>query len=424
MTDPVVRAFTFGMDLWSGRAGLFLRFVAASALYVVVSALLRRVPPAGRAWGQVAASVALIAALTSPVIAGLMAAYALGLYWLAEDAPLGRARLAVLVPYLALQVLAPILWFPALPGYESRVREFVAFATNMTLLRAWAYVYDRHAGRTPERPALRDYALYTFFFPGFVNGPLLSLDEFRRALVPAYWSPVPGAGGLALAPFVRVATGSLALALALVFVPAHALGPEQYAAAASDGALASWRQSLLVYFGVYLGFTAWTEVSLGFACLAGVVLPENFDAPLRSYGIADFWRRWNIRLGWWMRNYIYLPLGGAHPRGWQGRTAWMNVAAVFAATALYHHLGGIKLLGTGLLAFPAFYAGWALWALYNTVGTLATRTWRPPPRWGVRDVLIVALTFVFHCVALLTAFFPANLPLERLAAIYRHLLFF
>src|SRR5262249_57890521 len=120
----------------------------------------------------------------------------------------------------------------------------------------------------------------------------------------------------------------------------------------------------------------WPEAAIGCGRAAGVVLPENFDHAHLSYGIADFWRRWNIRLGWWMRTYVYLPLGGSR------RMLVRNVAAVFLATAVYHHIGGLKLLGPSLITMPSFYLGWLGGATINTGGPLLTRPWGRPEAAG------------------------------------------
>ena len=170
-----------------------------------------------------------------------------------------------------------------------------------------------------------------------------------------------------------------------------------------------------MYLAVYLGFSAWSESAIGCGRLAGVVLPENFDHAHRAYGIADFWRRWNIRLGWWMREYIYLPLGGSR------RQLWRNTTAVFIATAVYHHIGGLKLLGPTPILWLNFYLGWLGWAALNTAGTLATRRLHRPAALGARDLAIIVASFLFSCVALQTAFFPAGLGAGRLLAVYRAL---
>jgi D-alanyl-lipoteichoic acid acyltransferase DltB (MBOAT superfamily) len=414
-----------GSSLFSSRAGLFLRILAASLAYVVIAAALRRwFAPGGRAWGQVAASIVLLASLTTPLLAAIMVVYAAVFYAIVEHAPTGRARRAAVAGMLLLQVVGPIFWLPALPGYVPIARELIAFATNMTQLRAWAYAYDRLHLHDPERMSPRDYALYTFFFPAFVNGPLVSPREFLERRLPDYWGEEPGPGLLATLRAERYALVRVALGLATASVALHVvpvLQPEAYTAAASGGPVRAWQHTIGVYLAFFLGFTAWTEAAIGCGRLAGMAFPENFDAPHFSYGMADFWRRWNITLGQWMRKYVYVPLGGAHPRGWETRVAWFNVAAVFGATALYHHIGGLKLLGPTVLSMPGYYVPWLLWAAFSTIGTLATRRLRRPARWRLRHTLLVAFTFLFSAIGWLTALFPVGMPLARLAEIYRQL---
>jgi D-alanyl-lipoteichoic acid acyltransferase DltB (MBOAT superfamily) len=406
----------------AGRAGLFTRVALACAAFVVASALLRGAcRPFGRLWGQVAMSVVLLAWLTTPMLAGLTVGYALVLFVAVESLPSGVVQWAILVGLVALQVVAPIFFLPSLPGYDIGTRALVAFATNMTQLRAWAYAYDRLRRADPPQASLGDYALYTFFFPAFVSGPLVGPGEFLRRRQAWYFE-----SGIRLEPATivtalrRIALGCAAAGAVLYVAPV--LDTTAYRAAATSGPLFAWGHSIGVYVAVYLGFSAWSEAAIGFALLAGVHLPENFDHAHLAYGAADFWRRWNIRLGRWMHDYIYVPLGGAHPGGRRDRVAWWNIAAVFLAVALYHHVGGLKLLGLGLGRFPMFYLGWTLWAVYNTLGTLGTRRLHRGDRWRPRDVAIVVTTFLFESMCLMTAFFPPTLGLGDLVAIYGQLL--
>src|SRR5262249_6991531 len=214
----------------------------------------------------------LLAALATPRIAALMATYALVFFWVVEHLPSGWMRALLVVALLALQVVAPIFWLPRLPGYEGSVREFVAFSTNVTMLRCWAYAYDRCRRRQPVPPGLVDYGLYMFFFPAFVNGPLLSLDDFRRRQVSVEETVA------AWRAFLRIVLGLVLVGVAMIFVCVPGTGG--YEAAASDGPLAAWGYVVRVYLCWYVGFSGWTEAAIGFGLLAGVILPENFDAPL------------------------------------------------------------------------------------------------------------------------------------------------
>jgi hypothetical protein len=236
------RVLSAGGVLLSSRAGLFLRFLLAGVVFAPCAVGLRRLGPQTRAWAQVLVSLALIGTLATPGIATGMAAYALVLFWTVERAPLGRARAPVAILLLAVQLIAPIVWLPRIAAYVGTVREFVAFATNVTLLRSWGYVYDRLRRPEPEPPSLRDYALFMFFFPAFANGPLVSLDEFRRRRLPGYWDDGPGgARVLDLRALGRVATAVVALALALQLVSMFT--SPAFETAASAGTLAAWRQA-------------------------------------------------------------------------------------------------------------------------------------------------------------------------------------
>lgn len=405
---------TVGLAGWQARAGLFVRFMLASTVFVLIAGVLRRARPPVRVAGLTLVSLALLAGLATPRVAALMVAYALVFFWVVEHLPSGWLRSLLVMALLALQVVAPIFWLPRLPGYEGTVREFVAFSTNVTLLRCWGYAYDRLRRGQPVPPSLVNYGHYMFFFPAFVNGPLLSFDDFRRRQLPTEESVADWRA------FFRIALGVLLVAGAVIVVCVP--GTAGYEAAASDGALAAWGNVVRVYLCWYIGFSGWTEAAIGFGRLAGVALPENFDAPLLSYGVADFWRRWNITFGHWLRDYVYVPLGGAYPRGRRGvrRPEWRNTAAVFGFVGLYHLVGGLKLLGPGY--FPAFsYLPWTMWALANTIAVLATRGLARPPRMGVVGAGVIVLTVAFTCVGLATAVFPPHMPLVELWRIYRRL---
>jgi hypothetical protein len=411
----------FGASLFAGRAGLLVHVSLACAAFALLAAVLRRTAtPAGRAWGQVAGSVLALALLATPALAAIEVVWALALWLLVERAPAGRLRAVAVVGTIALQALAPIVLLPRFAWYGPGVRELATFATNMTQLRAWAYAYDRLRRRDEAGARLVDFALYTFFLPAFVAGPIASPRRFLEGRIASYWSAAATPRGAEVRrALARVALG--AVAAAAVLATSSALGADAYARAAAGGPLGAWAHALGVYFAFYLGFTAWSESMLGFAALAGVSLPENFAYPHRAYGSADFWRRWNVTLGRWLHDYVYVPLGGAHPDGRRDRVAWWNIAAVFAVAALYHHLGGLKLLGPALLRFPTFYLGWTLWGTANAIATTATLHVRPPGTWRARDVAAVVATVLFQAACFQTALAPATLPWRDLLRLQAHL---
>jgi len=404
--------------LLGSRGGLFVRFFLACVAFTLAAQIGRRLlRPVPRLWWLVATSLVLIAACSTFTIAGLLLAYALVFYAAVEYASPRALRRTAIAVLLVLQVVGAVFWLPLLSGYSPAVREFVAFSTNLTFLRAWAWAFDRRL--EPAQRTLSAFALYTLFFPAFVTGPFFSPSELGDRRLAWFWADAGSARPAGAER--RVALGRIGrglVALALLGLVAWTLTPHAYRTAMEGPALRAWLHALGVYVAVYLGFSAWTDAAIGFARLCGLVLPENFDHPHRAYGTAEFWRRWNKTLGAWMHEYIYLPLGGAHPGGRRDRLAWWNVAAVFAAVALYHHIGGLKLLGHGVAAIPGFWLPWILWAILNTVGTLATRRWRPPAQFAWSDWSIVAATFAFSAIGLATAFYPLSLPIENVLRLY------
>jgi hypothetical protein len=416
LATPWTLATTY---VFGGPASLFLGYAVACAAFVVVVRPLRRLSPAAEAWWQVAASVALIGVLTTPTLAALFVAYT-GIFWCAvERLPAGHGRATVLIGLLVLHAVAPICLLPQLPAYGGRVREFVTFATNATLLRFWAYAYDRCMRPEPTAPSLRDVALYHLYFPTFVNGPLMTHTDFLRRRARAADAPT-APGARARHAGVRVLRG---IAAGVFAIAALDLRGGAYVDATLRGEYATaWPLAARVYLVAYLGFWAWTEIAIGFGMLTGVDVPENFDRPHLAYGTADFWRRWNITFSHWLRSFIYMPLGGALVRDRRGRRVleWRNTAAVFFFVAAYHLLGGLKLLGPGFMPWYS-YVPWMIWFAMNTVAVLATRQWKRPARLGVRGALVVLTTLAFACVGHMTALFPPPHPVTDLLRVYLRL---
>ncbi len=168
-----------------------------------------------------------------------------------------------------------------------------------------SYVIDIYRGTT--RPAsLLDFAVYLSFFPQIVAGPVVRaselLPQFGRRPDPrrldgarAFWLIAAGlAKKLVLADFL--ATG--------IVEPVFSTPEAHSAIDVLVGILAYAVQ-------IYCDFSAYTDIAIGLALLLGFKLPENFDAPYTSVSLQDFWRRWHMTLSRWLRDYLYIPLGGS-----------------------------------------------------------------------------------------------------------------
>jgi hypothetical protein len=378
-----------------GRHLLSLLFtywtVLGVALAVVAWAAARRVrDEAGREALLLVLGLTAFVALGSLSLTVALVAFAL-LYWAAvELLPRPLATLVALVLLGAL-VVAPIVWIDAIGSFGPRARELVAFSTNVIWARCWAYLLDR--GRNGARLAPQRFLLSITFFPTAVNGPI----EAPHAFAGQWEAPALGAG------LVRVARGVAKLVVvAFLFAPGWT-GGLAFAGLESTPRLWLWGIALYVWF--YLGFSAWTDVAIGLARVCGRRVPENFDRPWLARDPAEFWRRWHVSLGLWLRDYVYVPLGGRRRRA-------LNVGVTFLVSAAWHIWGSVKLLGLGFFG-PHAWDGFLLWALLNAIGVLASR---PLAAWhadgGARVAIARAATFLFAAWCWIPFFLPPGVSLE------------
>ena len=343
-------------------------------------------------------AVLLVASLTALVVLGslpltvALVAFAL-LFWVAVELPprpLGTLAALVLLGAL---VVGPVIYIDAIGSFGNRVRELAAFATNVVWLRCWAYLLDRRRSGAPRLAASR-FLLSIVFFPTSVNGPIEAPHAFTRQ-----WQEpqlLPGLG--------RVARGVAKLVLvAFLFAPGWT-GGLAFAGLESMPRLWLWGVALYVWF--YLGFSGWSDVAIGLARCTGRVVPENFDRPWLAGDPAEFWRRWHVSLGLWLRDYVYVPLGGGR------RRRALNVLITFLVSAAWHIWGSVKLLGLGFFG-PHAWDGFLLWGLLNAVGVLASR---PLAAWhaagGPRVALARAATFLFAAWCWIPFFLPPGVSLE------------
>jgi D-alanyl-lipoteichoic acid acyltransferase DltB (MBOAT superfamily) len=237
-----------------------------------------------------------------------------------------------------------------------------------------AYLVDVARGRVRE-PSLLNYALFVSFFPHLLAGPILHHAE----MMPQFASV---SNKRPYAPHVALGLYLIAIGLAKKVFIADNLAPladAVFARPAGLPALDAWAGALAYTFQIYFDFSGYTDMALGAAWLFNIRLPENFDSPYRSTDLQQFWRRWHMTLSRFLREYLYIPLGGN--RGGAGRTA-VNVMLTFLLGGLWHG------------------AAWTfvVWGGLHGAGLVVHRAWR---RSGVAmpRALAWAITFVFVVVA-------------------------
>lgn len=259
-----------------------------------------------------------------------------------------------------------------------------------------SYVVDVYRRRVPTARSLVDLLLYISFFPQLVAGPIVRASTFmpqlERRADPA---SVPLARAVLLIVFGLFKKVVVANALATQLVDPVFMTPAAYGT--WDIAAAVWGYAVQIY----CDFSAYTDIATGTALLLGYEFPKNFDQPYRARSMGDFWHRWHISLSTWLREYLYIPLGGN--RGGVVKTCRNMMITMFLG-GLWH--------GAGMT--------FIVWGVLHGSALTVERLVREKLPGRLVLPAIPAVILVFHFVCLTWVFFRASdlsTALEVLAAL-------
>ncbi len=200
-----------------------------------------------------------------------------------------------------------------------------------------SYLVDIYRGQPPAR-SLLDFAGYVSFFPQLLSGPIQrygTIDPKSEA-VPAFAHQLMAREHTLDRFSWGVALFMLGFAKKILLANDVGQVADAVFAAATPGTLDAWFGALAYTFQLYFDFSAYSEMAIGIGLMLGFECPRNFDAPYRADSFSDFWRRWHISLSSWLRDYLYIPLGGN--RAGTGRT-YVNLMIVFLLCGLWHGAG-------------------------------------------------------------------------------------
>ncbi len=196
----------------------------------------------------------------------------------------------------------------ALTGLDFAVEAVILpLAISFHVFQQIAYIADLQRGQNPHY-SLFDYMLFVSFFPQLIAGPIVHhyelLPQFQRDET---YKPKQSFFVVGIAFFVIGLVKKLVLA-----DPMSSLSAPAFAAAASGqpGLLEAWIGVVSFSLGLYFDFSAYSDMAIGLARMLGLQLPYNFNSPYKSTSIIDFWRRWHMTLSRFLRDYLYIPLGG------------------------------------------------------------------------------------------------------------------
>ena len=291
--------------------------------------------------------------------------------------------------------------------------------------QAISYVVDVKRRVVPPS-SLMDVAVYLSFFPHLVAGPIVRAKEFLPQLAaPRDPSRVAVGSGIALIGLGLVKKVVIADFLARTVVDPVFAVPDAYSA--PDAWLAAYAYTAQIF----CDFSGYTDMAIGLALLMGYVFPQNFRSPYRATGFRDFWRRWHMTLSRFLRDFLYIPLGGN--RGGRAKTyrnllitmvlggLWHGAAWPFVLWGAFHGVGliaehalGGRLRAPGwlrwLVTFHLIVFGWILFRSQSVdlAGSFLSRMTVPGEAtlWSVPVVLAIAVVIGLQLL-------PEK-PLERL----------
>src|SRR5918993_2155324 len=196
----------------------------------------------------------------------------------------------------------------ALTGLDFAVEAVVLpLAISFHTFQQIAYIVDVLRGKAKQY-ALTDYLLFVSFFPQLIAGPIVHhyelLPQFERREIYRFQDSAFAEG---IAFFVIGLIKKLAIA-----DPVSALGTPIFRTAAADppGLVEAWLATLAFTVGLYFDFSGYSDMAVGLARMFGIQLPYNFNSPYQATSIIEFWRRWHMTLSRFLRDYVYIPLGG------------------------------------------------------------------------------------------------------------------
>lgn len=242
---------------------------------------------------------------------------------------------------------------------------------------ALSYVIDVYRGVATAQRKPVDFALYIAFFPQLIAGPIIRYHDIYKQLTRRAVTLELLASGTErfLAGFGKkmLLANPLGEVADQVFaLPAAELSPG-----------AAWLGVVCYTLQIYLDFSAYSDMAIGLARIFGFHFLENFNYPYRAQSIQEFWRRWHISLSNWLRDYLYIPLGGSRVANWR---IYLNLFIVFFVCGLWHGANWT------FVVWGMIHGGFLIVERLGLARMLAAM---PPPVRHAYTLIVVSLAWVF-----------------------------
>ena len=247
----------------------------------------------------------------------------------------------------------------------------ISFYTFQTM----SYTIDVYRGVAPPVQRLGDFSCFVALFPQLIAGPIVRYNTIAEQLARRRHTLERFSQGVAL--FIVGFTKKIVLANPMGEVADAVFAAQQ------PGALAAWYGVTAYAFQIYFDFSGYSDMAIGLGRMFGFELPKNFDSPYHSRSITEFWRRWHISLSSFLRDYLYVPLGGNRLGP---RRTYANLAAVMLLGGLWH---GAR---WQFVAWGAFHG--VLLAAERAIGRRSPYAWLPGPGQVALTFALVLLSWV------------------------------
>jgi alginate O-acetyltransferase complex protein AlgI len=223
-----------------------------------------------------------------------------------------------------IDALARFMGLPDL-GLDTALRVTLPLGISFYTFQSMSYTIDVYRGRAQPIRHFIDFACFVSMFPQLVAGPIIRFSEIADQLRDRTHTPTKFARGIA---FFSLGLGKKVL----VANPCGKIADLAFDAG-SLGPLDAWYGVTAYAFQIYFDFSGYSDMAIGLGLMFGFMFAKNFDSPYRSQSITEFWHRWHISLSTWLRDYLYLPLGGNR----KGRLrTYVNLFVVMLLGGLWH----------------------------------------------------------------------------------------
>ncbi|MHC4199964.1 MAG: MBOAT family O-acyltransferase [Planctomycetota bacterium] len=224
-------------------------------------------------------------------------------------------------------VQANMNWVFSAFGAETMTVYRVALPLGISFytFQSMSYSIDLYRGHARPARSLLDFSCYVALFPQLVAGPIVRYSDLAEQLSRRTHTIDKFARGIAF----------FALGFGKKILLANPMGEVADAAFDAGGLMwyDAWTGAIAYAFQIYFDFSGYSDMAIGLGLMLGFTFPKNFDSPYRARSITEFWARWHMSLSTWLRDYLYVPLGGN--RKGTGRT-YVNLMLVMILGGLWH----------------------------------------------------------------------------------------